>query len=139
MALRFRCGVSFMVESALYNQYLLRATERGNRLWRFNVGLFWAGRSEDAGGGKVLLHGARRVQCGRAGMSDCMGWTSVEITPDMVGNRMPVFSSIEVKPAKGGVERKKQEDWIAMVKLHGGIAGFSRSLEEYDALVGSVR
>lgn len=126
-----------MAESALYNQYLMHATKRGHRLWRFNVGLFWAGRDEDMGGGKILLHGARRVHCGKAGMSDLMGWTAVEVTPEMVGKTLPVFTAIEVKPEKRGVEGKKQDDWIAMVKSHGGIAGFSRSLEGYDSIVGA--
>jgi hypothetical protein len=124
-----------MAESAEYSRYLLRATELGHRLWRFNIGLFWAGRDEDIGGGKILLHGARRVHCGKAGMSDIMGWTAVKVTPDMVGKTLPVFTSIEVKPEKRGVEGKKQADWIAMVKMHGGIAGFSRSLDEYGAIV----
>jgi hypothetical protein len=124
-----------MAESALYNSYLLRATERGHRLWITPSAMLWAGQAQQLDGGRVMLTGARRVRVGRDGMSDLNGWTSVTITPEMVGMRLPISTSVEVKVPSGGKQSDKQKDWISMVKMHGGIAGFSRSLDDYDALV----
>jgi len=57
------------------------------------------------------------------------------ITPDMVGQRVAVFCSVEVKSARGRV-RPDQAAWLAAVQSAGGIAGIARSPEEAAAILG---
>ena len=70
----------------------------------------------------------RPVQFGLArGSADLIGWRTVTITPDMVGQRIAVFTSNEVKTSTGRV-RSEQQAWLACVQQCGGIAGIARSV-----------
>lgn len=80
-------------------------------------------------------HG-RPVQFGLAkGSSDLIGWTTRTITPEMVGQRIAVFTSIEVKTATGRL-RPEQRQWLDAVQAAGGIAGVARSVEDATRLTG---
>ena len=50
-------------------------------------------------------------------------------TPDMVGQRIAVFTSIEVKTPTGRVS-PEQRQWLEAVQAAGGIAGVARSVED---------
>lgn len=63
------------------------------------------------------------------GSADLIGWTTRTITPDMVGQRVAVFTSIEVKSATGRL-RPEQQQWLDAVQAAGGIAGVARSVED---------
>lgn len=73
-------------------------------------------------------HTGRWVTYGVAnpGGSDLIGWTSITITPDMVGRKIAVFTAIEVKSATGKI-RPEQQNFIDRVRLDGGMAGVARS------------
>lgn len=72
----------------------------------------------------------RPVQFGLArGSSDLIGWRTVTITPEMVGQRIAVFTSIEVKTSTGRVT-PAQRHWIDAVRLAGGLAAVVRSVAE---------
>ena len=80
-------------------------------------------------------HG-RPVQFGLAkGSADLIGWTTRTITPDMVGQQVAVFTSIEVKSATGRL-RPDQRQWLEAVQAAGGIAGVARSVEDAMGLTG---
>jgi hypothetical protein len=90
--------------------------------------------------GPVRLHrnntGTLRDQYGRPvtfglakGSADLIGWTTRTITPDMVGQRIAVFTSIEVKTPTGRVS-PEQRQWLEAVQAAGGIAGVARSVED---------
>lgn len=52
--------------------------------------------------GVAIYPDGSRVNYGlHVGAADCVGWRSVEITADMVGKRVAVFCSIEVKGPRG--------------------------------------
>ena len=69
----------------------------------------------------------RPVQFGLArGSADLIGWRTVTITPDMVGQRVAVFTSIEVKTPTGRLT-SAQSAWLHTVSVSGGIAGVARS------------
>lgn len=106
-----------MSESATVANIRL-ALSRGNvRLFRNNVGAL-----QDRAG--------RFVTYGLAvGSSDLIGYVSIIITPDMVGNRMAVFCALEVKDAKGRVA-EQQANFIRTVNDAGGRAAVVRSVEE---------
>jgi len=67
------------------------------------------------------------------GSADLIGWTTRTITPDMVGQQVAVFTSIEVKTATGRL-RPEQRQWLEVVQAAGGIAGVARSVEDAQGL-----
>ena len=79
-------------------------------------------------------HG-RPVSFGLAkGSSDLIGWKTVTVTEDMIGQQVAVFTSIEVKSPTGRL-RPEQQQWIDTVQAAGGIAGVARSVEDAQALL----
>ena len=82
-------------------------------------------------------HG-RPVQFGLCkGSADLIGWRTITITPEMVGQQVAVFASIEVKTATGRL-RPEQQQWLDAVQAAGGIAGVARSVSDAEALLMSV-
>jgi hypothetical protein len=68
------------------------------------------------------------------GGSDLIGWTPVEITPEMVGKRIAIFTALEVKTDKGR-PTKEQLAFIEAVKRAGGIAEIVRSEDDAENTV----
>lgn len=72
----------------------------------------------------------RLVQFGLArGSADLIGWRTVTVTPDMVGQRIAVFTSIEVKTPTGRLA-PAQQHWLQAVRTAGGVAGVVRSVAD---------
>ena len=63
------------------------------------------------------------------GSADLIGWRTVTVTPEMVGQQIAVFTSIEVKSTSGRV-KPEQQQWLNAVAAAGGIAGIARSVGE---------
>ena len=85
-------------EIKLQNKILLRFSNGATRLFRNNVGMAWQGRMLKNNRGTVILENARPLHAGlMKGSADLIGWQSVEITPEMVGKRIAIFTSVEVK------------------------------------------
>lgn len=125
-------------ESEIQNE-ILRECGRGDvRLFRNNVGQGWVGRSErvtadglrSCHAGDVIVRAARPLHAGLCnGSSDLIGWRTVEITPEMVGQRIAVFAAIEVKTKRGTVD-DDQQNFVDTVTRAGGIAAVARSADE---------
>ena len=64
------------------------------------------------------------------GSADLIGWSTRTITPEMVGQTVAIFASIEVKAASGGRIRPEQQQWLAAVQAAGGIAAVARSVAD---------
>lgn len=69
------------------------------------------------------------------GSSDYIGWTSVTITQEMVGEKVAVFTAVEGKRESGGVVSSRQERFIDRVRVAGGRAGVARTVEDLKAIV----
>jgi hypothetical protein len=79
-------------------------------------------------------HG-RPVSFGLAkGSADLIGWRTVMVTPEMVGQQVAVFTSIEVKAASGRL-RPEQRQWLDAVQAAGGIGGVARSVADAVAIL----
>ena len=79
----------------------------------------------------------RPVQFGLArGSADLIGLRTVTITPEMVGQQVAVFTSIEVKTPQGRAT-EAQQNWLHMVRRAGGIAGIARSVRDAQNLLDS--
>ncbi len=77
----------------------------------------------------------RPVQFGLAkGSADLIGWRTITVTPEMVGQQLAVFTSIEVKTERGHV-RPEQHAWERTVSAAGGIAGIARSIQDANDLL----
>lgn len=111
-----------MTEQQIQQQIRLACSRGPVRLFRNNTGTL---RDQ---------HG-RPVQFGLAkGSADLIGWSTRTITPDMVGQQVAVFTSVEVKTATGRL-RPEQRVWLDAVQSAGGIAGVVRSVDDANALL----
>jgi hypothetical protein len=78
----------------------------------------------------------RPVQFGLArGSADLIGWRTITITPEMVGQRVAIFTSIEVKTTSGRTT-PAQQAWLGAVRTAGGIAGVARSVRDAEEILG---
>lgn len=128
-----------MTERALRNDVLKAVSRLGARLFRVNTGQAWVGKvvHNSAGSMFTTLMDARRIRMGLVtGGSDLIGWTTVTVTPKMVGQSVAVFTAIELKTGrqKATVEQAR---FVAAVRSAGGIAGKARSVEEAEGLIRS--
>ena len=73
--------------------------------------------------GRLVTFGLAR------GSADLIGWRTITIGPEHVGQQVAVFTSIEVKTPTGRV-RPEQAAWLEAVRGAGGIAGVARSVED---------
>lgn len=121
-------------------------------LFRVNTGRAWLSGMGPAGvrkltDGSVHIQAARPIALGFSntsgepvkGTSDLNGWTSVVITPDMVGCRVAVYTAIETKRSKGGVTSDDQAKFIKLVREAGGIAGVANSADAAREIVAGYR
>jgi len=114
-----------VTEQQIQQQIRIACSHGQTRLFRNNTGTL---RDQ---------HG-RPVQFGLCkGSADLIGWRTITITPEMVGQQVAVFASIEVKTATGRL-RSEQQQWLDAVQAAGGIAGVARSVEDAEALLTSV-
>ena len=128
-----------MTETNLLRQILLEVSKRlpNVRLFRNNVGLGWAGKLVNISAlGVTAIQNARPLRAGLCeGSSDLIGWTSVEITPEMVGRRVAIFTAVEVKKP-GGKATAEQLNFLQRVQDAGGIAVLGFDEEQ---TVGDIR
>lgn len=110
------------------------------RLFRLNSGMGWVpmgGKVTNDGAGNAVVPGGRPIPLGFGmpngdpvpGVGDLVGWTTITITPEMVGCDIAVFTDIETKSSKDAKRRLSQKNFISQVRQAGGIAGFAHSPE----------
>ena len=104
-------------ESAIQRDILRKLGQGDARLFRNNVGVL---RDER---GQFVRYGL----C--PGSSDLIGWRTVEVTPEMVGQRLAVFVAVEVKQLRGRAT-EEQQNFVRAVQRAGGLAGFARSVDD---------
>lgn len=109
----------------------LEYARRGYRLWRNNVGVL-----TNANGTPIRygLGNDSPAVNRRLKSSDLIGWRPVTIAPDMVGQTLAVFVSLECKPSgwklTDGDERgQAQQRWLDMVRADGGEAAFMTGVD----------
>ena len=130
-------------EKSLLNDILLQAGSLKAILFRNNIAFSWAGRvvkdRPTPNGRNVELVDARPIKSGLVkGSSDLVGWTEVEITQEMIGRKVAVFTAIEAKTPSMRVS-KAQTNFIRRLTDAGGIAGIARSAEDAAKLIQEYR
>jgi len=77
----------------------------------------------------------RPIRFGLAkGSADLIGIKSITITPEMVGQTVGVFTSLEVKTPTGRLT-PQQRNWMDMIRKLGGIAGVVRSIRDAEEIL----
>ena len=106
-------------ETILQQQIRLAiGTNPDARIFRNQVGSL-----PDPRTGRLVTFGLAR------GSADLIGWRTITVTQAMVGTRLAVFTSIEVKTPTGRV-RPEQQAWLDAVHGAGGIAVIARSVPD---------
>ncbi len=101
------------------------------RLFRNSCGVGWSGQLVRRMDNLVTLANARPVRYGLTpGSADLIGWQHITVTPEMVGRKLAVFTSIEVKAHATGRLTPEQDNWRRVVSSAGGAAGVARSVAE---------
>lgn len=107
-----------MTETEIQKRFQIAACKNKSiRLFRNQTGVY-------------ALKDGRYLQSGLAkGSADLIGWKTVEITPDMVGKKVAVFLSVEVKTPTGRLS-EEQQNWLNKVNQDGGIALVARNPDD---------
>ena len=114
-------------ETTLQQQIRLAlGTNPDARIFRNQVGSL-----PDPRTGRLVTFGLVR------GSADLIGWRTVTITQAMVGTRLAIFTSIEVKTPTGRI-RPEQQAWLDAVTHAGGLAGIARSVTDAQALLSNL-
>lgn len=103
-------------EQAIQNEIRLELGHEECRLFRNNTGCLRNDR------GRIVCFGLAK------GSSDLIGWKTITITKEMIGDRVAVFTAVEVKDK--GRATKEQKKFISVVQAAGGFAGIARSVED---------
>ncbi len=103
-------------ETDISHNIILDLAPLGVRLFKNVRGLF------------LTLDGKRKVLAGLQpkGSSDLIGYTITEITPEMVGQKLPIFTVIETKTEIGKAS-DEQNLYLNVIRKHGGNAGIARN------------
>jgi hypothetical protein len=109
-------------EQTIQQQIRLACSRGQTRLWRNNVG-------------RLLDQQGRMVTFGLCpGSADLVGFTTVTITPEMVGQTVAIFTAVEVK-AERGRATPQQTAWLEHVRSAGGRAGIARSVDDARCII----
>ena len=105
---------------------LALGTHPDARLFRNQVGSL-----PDPRTGRLVTFGLAR------GSADLIGWRTLVVTPEMVGQRIAVFTSLEIKTPSGRLS-PAQTHWLHAVREAGGIAGVARTVADAHHLVANL-
>jgi hypothetical protein len=108
--------VAASYEQAIQNDIRLELGNGDCRLFRNNTGCLRNDR------GRIVCFGLAK------GSSDLIGWKTITITKKMVGQKVAIFTAVEVKDK--GRPTKEQKGFISCVQAAGGFAGIARSVED---------
>jgi len=111
-------------ESAVSSNVRIAASRRGWRLWRNNKG---AGKLENGSFIRWGLCNESAVVGAQVRSADLIGIRPVTITPDMVGQVIGQFVSVEVKaegwkPSATNTHEQAQQRWADLINTLGGYA-----------------
>ena len=128
-----------MTESSVQQRVMLESSRLGARMFRNNVGACTDDR------GNHIRYGLANVstaQNKRLKSSDLIGITPLTVQQHHVGNTLGIFTALEVKKGSWALPRtpnereKAQLNFINLVRLNGGYAGFVNNPSKVKDLLG---
>jgi hypothetical protein len=106
-----------MRERELINHRLANLPDN-KKLFRINAGLGWTGKVLRHTNDLIMIKNPRPFHAAPKGWPDLVGWETIEITPEMVGNKVAVFVFEEVK-ATGRLSSFQKRFRDVLVKMGG--------------------
>jgi hypothetical protein len=138
------------LEHPIQQRILLACGSGDRRLWRNNVGTGWAGKSTRVTDGNlrvvaatlrpgdVVIRNGRPLHAGLCvGSADLIGYQSLIIPPELVGQRLAVFAAVEVKGPRGRLT-PEQGRFLEHVTTAGGRAGVATSEADAISILGGL-
>ena len=111
-----------MLEKSVLQRIRIQLSEAGFVLFRNNSGQY------TAHDGSVIRYGV----CNPGG-SDLLGWKTITITKEMVGQKISQFAAIEVKTSTGKLS-EPQRNFLEQVKKSGGIAHVAFGINKLESI-----
>jgi hypothetical protein len=111
--------LSYPVKESNKIREILEALPPEKRLFRINSGMGWTGKVIRNDGKVLVMENPRPLRAAPQGWPDLAGWTMIEITPDMIGQKIAVFTAEEVKIT--GRLSKAQAAFKKILESMGGI------------------
>lgn len=111
-------------EKRIEQETMLRVQDFGGVVFKNNTGTAFRGEKRTMNG-KMILTNLQFIKYGLdVGSADLIGVLPVTVTPDMVGKKIGVMLSIEMKKDKFGSYRAtgEQLQWMKFMKQMGAIA-----------------
>ena len=97
----------------------LKSRPENKRLFPIKAGMGWVGKIVRHEAGVIILKNPRPLHAAPTGWPDTCGWETVEITPDMVGSKIAVFTGEEIK-ADGDRLTEPQRKFRKLILEMGG-------------------
>jgi hypothetical protein len=126
-----------MKEQNVLKKIMIAVSGR-TKIFRNNTGTGWVGKSihirntttMTLNAGDVVIRNARPLKAGLVkGGSDLIGWTEQVVTPQMVGQKVAIFTAIEVKKSNKHKASDEQIRFLNAIKRGGGFAGVAWDCE----------
>lgn len=117
-------------EKTIQQDIQIESSKHGHKLWQNSSGAFTDNT------GRLVRFGLGHTSNNQSfKSSDLIGFTMVEITKEMVGSKLPIFTAIEVKNSKWKYTETDREvaqkKFMDVIKMSKGIASFVNSVEGY--------
>lgn len=106
-------------EKKIINKILSELPDN-KRLFRINAGRGWQGTVIKHTGTELILKNPRPFYGAPDGWPDLAGWETIEITPEMVGTKIAVFTGEEIKTGRQKL-RDTQKSLGGIILKMGGI------------------
>ena len=123
-----------MSESDIYAAIIGAHSNGPTRLFRQQSALTWAGKVISRSATTITLAHPHAIKVGMPGIPDLGGFTSVTITPEMVGQTLAVAVQIEVKGERTRVT-EEQRNFLAMAQRLGVRCGIARTSYEAGCII----
>jgi len=118
-------------EKIILNDRLLNLNQN-ERLFRINAGMAWTASPKQiyrptkriaifVQPGDLVLKHARPFHGAPTGWPDLCGWTEIEVTSDMVGQKIAVFTGEEIKATGSPKLKNRQKLYQDIILRMGGI------------------
>jgi len=104
-------------EREIINKRLASLNEN-ERLFRINAGMGWAGRAVK-NGNIIIIKNPYPLHAAPEGWPDLCGWTTTEITSNMIGQKIAIFTAEEIKAT--GKLSTAQKRFKKIIECMGGI------------------
>lgn len=126
-----------MKEHDIQNEIRLHISQLGRSvIYRGNVGQAWTGsKAVRMSDGSVTISNAHPFSTGLPlGFPDLFGFTMVEITPEMVGSSLPVFTAVEVKQP-GKKPTRAQQHCLEFLQSKNCLAGIAHGVDDAENII----